>query len=72
MNEYLKNELVEFEKLALGARFEYIDDSSKVWVKISPNTIVRWKEKNKANRWLGQAVYSFDENDDTSKMVYVL
>ncbi len=61
----------DFRSLALGARFSY-DRFSKEWVKISATTIAEWDENQKASGWFGQSICSFDEDDDTSKVVYVL
>ena len=59
---------VRFSDLALGTAFSYID-SEKTWIKISDLTIVEWDETLKTACWVGQRVCSFDENDDTSKIV---
>jgi hypothetical protein len=61
----------EFKKLALGTRFSY-ERFSKEWVKIGATTIAEWDESLKTAGWLGQSICSFDENDDTTKIVYVL
>ncbi len=60
-----------FKCLALGTKFMY-PNSGKVWVKIDVHTVAEWSEANKTDGWLGQAICSFDDNDDTSKEVIVL
>ena len=61
----------DFISLALGTKFSY-DRFSKEWVKISATTIAEWDETLKTSGWFGQSICSFDEHDDTSKVVYVL
>ena len=60
----------EFKNLALGTKFSY-ERFSKAWVKIGATTIAEWDEKLKMDGWLGQSIRSFDENDDTGKIVYI-
>jgi hypothetical protein len=67
----LSNVKVKFKSLALGARFSY-KWGSKEWVKISAVGVAEWDEKLKSSSWLGQSICSFDEDDDTTKLVYVL
>jgi len=62
---------VKFKDLALGAKFSY-KSGSKQWVKISAVAIAEWDESLKTSRWMGQSICTFEENNDTTKFVYVL
>jgi hypothetical protein len=64
---------VQFNVLAYGARFRYINDPdnpdkpanvSKTWVKIGPNEIAEWEDHNAATNWVGQQICSFAYNDN--------
>ena len=54
-----------FNKLALGARFRYIQAGSnknRTWVKIGANTIAEWDEAKKTDNWIGQRICCFTDD----------
>ena len=65
-------EKAAFKQLALGTKFQYIEDPENTFVKITDTDCALWKEEEKTTTWIGQMIYSFDEKDNTDKEVIVL
>jgi hypothetical protein len=56
-----------FDSLALGTRFAYNEDISRIYVKISHNTAAEWDDAQIIDYWIGQHVFSAFESDDELK-----
>ena len=66
------NQYAQFSHLSYGVKFKYDYCSSKIFVKISSNTIALWDSNMIDKTWLEQGVYSFDDNDDIEKYVWIV
>ncbi len=60
-----------FSDLALGTRFRYNPSDEQVFVKISPTQIAKWDEDKKTDRWIGQGIYSFSDDENLDTVVVV-
>jgi len=56
--------LVSFKKLALGAKFKYIN-TKQIYVKIGHDLIAQWDVNNIDTAWIGQSVLLFSDDDNT-------
>jgi len=66
------NKYALFNDLSLGVKFKYSYCSSKVYVKISYDTIALWDDGELDKNWVGQPVLCFaDGNDGAPDFVWI-
>lgn len=51
------NKVCDFNKLALGTRFRYLE-GDKTYVKLGHDTIAEWSDEQIDTTWIGQGIYS--------------
>ncbi|MCP3681287.1 MAG: hypothetical protein GY861_01230 [bacterium] len=62
----------QFDLLALGARFSYIDQPERLYVKLGPNRVAKWDASQVDTGWVAQPICCFDDQEPPRLETHVI